>query len=143
MLERCRLIQWFWLAGRVIGYNSERGPPKDHSNKVWSQLANPFLRRRFFKHFFLPNLLFGNGGPLGWLVGSSDTFLKGTTQGPSLPRLVQIAPVVSEEKIKMSKVNYRWTTKTTDASWSAKKKDKRNYIIIELETEDKSNVNTL
>ena len=26
-----------WLVGEVIGLNSERGPPKDHSYKVWSQ----------------------------------------------------------------------------------------------------------
>ena len=40
-------------------------------------------------------------GSLGWPAGSSDTFLKGTTQGPSLLSLVQISLVVPEEKIKM------------------------------------------
>ena len=40
------------LAGRVIGYNSERGPPKDHSNKIWSPLAKQFQRRRFLKTKF-------------------------------------------------------------------------------------------
>ena len=29
---------------RVIGYNSERGPPNNHSIKVWSQLAKQFQR---------------------------------------------------------------------------------------------------
>ena len=32
------------LRGRVIGYNSQRGPPKDHSIKVMSQLAKQFQR---------------------------------------------------------------------------------------------------
>jgi hypothetical protein len=30
----------------AIGHNFERGPSKDHSNKVWSKLAQWFLRRR-------------------------------------------------------------------------------------------------
>ena len=34
------------MTGGVIGYNPERGPPKNHSNKVWSQLAMQFQRRR-------------------------------------------------------------------------------------------------
>ena len=37
--------------------------------------------------------------------GHPTQFWKGTTQGPSLPSLVQIGPVVSEEMIKMRKAN--------------------------------------
>ena len=34
------------MAGGVVGYNSERGPPKDHPCQVWSKLAQWFQRRR-------------------------------------------------------------------------------------------------
>jgi len=35
-----------WLEVRITGYNFGRGPSKDHSTKVWLQLAQWFLRRR-------------------------------------------------------------------------------------------------
>ena len=50
MLKLCRMIQWSSLARRVIRYNSERGPPKEYSSKVWSQLAKQF-QEKFFKYF--------------------------------------------------------------------------------------------
>ena len=34
------------MEGVAIGHNFERGPSKDHSSKVWSNLAQWFLRRR-------------------------------------------------------------------------------------------------
>ena len=30
------------VGGGIVGYNSERGPPKDHSTKVWFKLAQWF-----------------------------------------------------------------------------------------------------
>ena len=40
MLKKlCRL-----MSGGVIGYNSETGPPMDHSTKVWFKLAKQFQR---------------------------------------------------------------------------------------------------
>jgi hypothetical protein len=43
----------------ITGYNFGRGPSKDHSTKVWLQLAQWFLRRRFFWNFFKwPKLLY-------------------------------------------------------------------------------------
>ena len=66
-----------WWVGGVIGYNSEKGPPKDHSTKVWSQLAKQFQRRRFLKIFFAEFSIFSHAGHLGWRAGSSDTILKG------------------------------------------------------------------
>ena len=99
MLKLSRLIRQSWLAGGICGYNSERGPPKDHSIEVWSQLAKQFQRSRFLKNF-LPNFLFLAVAAI--LVGGRGLriqLLKGTTQGPSLPSLVQIGSVVSEEKI--------------------------------------------
>ena len=35
-----------WLEVGVTGHSFGRGPPKDHSVKVWLQLARWFLRRR-------------------------------------------------------------------------------------------------
>jgi hypothetical protein len=34
------------VGSRITGHNFEGGPPKDHSTKVWLQLAQWFLRRR-------------------------------------------------------------------------------------------------
>ena len=34
------------VGGGVVGYNSERGPPKDHPCQVWFKLAQWFQRRR-------------------------------------------------------------------------------------------------
>jgi hypothetical protein len=34
------------MEGMAIGHIFERGPSKDHSSKVWSNLAQWFLRRR-------------------------------------------------------------------------------------------------
>jgi hypothetical protein len=34
-----------WLEGGITGHNFGRGPSKDHSTKVWLQLAQWFLRR--------------------------------------------------------------------------------------------------
>jgi hypothetical protein len=46
--------------GGHLGYRSaltdtilERGPPKDHSDKVWLKLAKWFLTRRFLNDFLL------------------------------------------------------------------------------------------
>jgi hypothetical protein len=40
-----------WLAGGVIGYDSERGPHKDHSTKVWSQLAKLVSEEKILNDF--------------------------------------------------------------------------------------------
>jgi hypothetical protein len=44
------------LAGGVVGYNSERGPSKDHFTIVWAHLTQQF--QRSFSSDFLPNFLF-------------------------------------------------------------------------------------
>jgi hypothetical protein len=36
-----------WLKVGITGHNFGRGPCKDHSTKVWLQLAQWFLRRFF------------------------------------------------------------------------------------------------
>jgi hypothetical protein len=48
----------------ITGHNFERGPSKDHSTKVWLQLAKWFLRRKF-----------GCGGHLGRCSEMPDTIL--------------------------------------------------------------------
>ena len=40
-----------WLEVGIIGHKFGRGPSKDHSTKVWLQLALWFLRRRFLCEF--------------------------------------------------------------------------------------------
>ena len=57
-----------WLAGGVIGYDSERGPHKDHFTKVWSQLAKLVSEEKILNDFFLVEFsIFSNGAIL---VGS-------------------------------------------------------------------------
>ena len=57
-----------WLAGGVIGYDSERGPHKDHSTKVWSQLAKLVSEEKILNDFILSNFLFSAMAAI--LVGS-------------------------------------------------------------------------
>ena len=57
-----------WLAGGVIGYVSERGTHKDHSTKVWSQLAKLVSEEKILNDFFLSNFLFSAMAAI--LVGS-------------------------------------------------------------------------
>ena len=40
-----------WLEVRITGHNFGKGPSKDYSTKVWLQLAQWFLRRRFLCEF--------------------------------------------------------------------------------------------
>ena len=46
-------LAWWpsWLEVRITGHNLGRGPSKDNSTKVWLQLAQWFLRRRFLCEF--------------------------------------------------------------------------------------------
>ena len=46
-------LAWWpsWLEVGNTGHNFGRGPSKDHSTKVWLQLAQWFLRRRFLCEF--------------------------------------------------------------------------------------------
>ena len=80
------------MVGGVVRYNPERGPPKDHSTKVWSQLAKQFSEKKIFNAFFAEFSIFSHGGHLGWRAGLSDAILKGDYPktfppkfGPNLP----------------------------------------------------------
>ena len=46
-------LAWWpsWSEGGITGHNFGRGPFKDHSTKVWLQLTQWFLRRRFVCEF--------------------------------------------------------------------------------------------
>ena len=46
-------LAWWpsWLEVGITGHNFGRGPSKDHSTKVWLQLAHWFVRRRFLCEF--------------------------------------------------------------------------------------------
>ena len=44
-------VQPSWSEGGTTGHNFGWGPSKDHSTKVWMQLAQWFLRRRFLCEF--------------------------------------------------------------------------------------------
>ena len=46
-------LAWWpsWLEVGITTHNFGRGPSKDHSTKVWLQLAQWFLRRRFLCEF--------------------------------------------------------------------------------------------
>jgi hypothetical protein len=54
-----------WLEVGIIGHNFGRGPSKDHSTKVWLQLALWFLRRRFLCEFPI-----GSYVKRSWAVGA-------------------------------------------------------------------------
>jgi hypothetical protein len=58
----------FWLAGGVIGYNSERGSHKDHSTKVWSQLTKLVSEENILNYVFVSNFLISAMAAI--LVGS-------------------------------------------------------------------------
>ena len=89
------------MEGRVTRYNSERGPPKDHFIKVWSQLAKQF-QRRFLNIFPIGSYvktMSADVGGLGWRVESSDTILKGDHLRTIPSKFGPNGLAVSEEKI--------------------------------------------
>ena len=67
-------LAWWpsWLEVRITGHNFGRGPSKDHSTKVWLQLAQWFLRRRFLCEF-----------PIGSYVKLSSTVGAILVEGPN------------------------------------------------------------
>ena len=83
MLKLCQLMATILVGrwGHLI--NSKRGPPKDFSVKVWSQLAKQFPRR--FLNIFpigpYVKTMSADSSYLGRRLGSSETkFWTGTTK---------------------------------------------------------------
>jgi hypothetical protein len=91
-----------WLEVGITGHNFGRGPSKDHTTKVWLQLAQWFLRRRFLCEFPIGSYVKLNSAVAAILVGvlkCRTQFGKRTTQESFQQSLVEIGSVVSEEKI--------------------------------------------
>jgi hypothetical protein len=91
-----------WLEVGITGHNFGRGPSKDHSTKVWLQLAQWFLRRRFLCEFPIGSYVKLSSAVVAILVGvlkCRTQFWKRITQESFQQSLVEIGSVVSEEKI--------------------------------------------
>ena len=91
-----------WIQNGADGHNFERGPPKDHSDKVWLKLAQCFLTRRFLWEFPIGSYVKLSSAVVAILVEGMKCrtqFWKGTTQESFQESLVEIGSVVSEEKI--------------------------------------------
>ena len=61
-----------WLKVGITGHNYGRGLYKDHSTKVWLQLAQWFLKRRFLCEF-----------PIGFYVKLSTAVVAILVEGPN------------------------------------------------------------
>ena len=93
-----------WLEVGITGHNFGRGPSKDHSTKVWLQLALWFLRRRFLCEFPI-----GSYVKLSSAVGATliegpkrrKVFWKRTIQWLFHQNFVLIEQMVSDKKIFM------------------------------------------
>jgi hypothetical protein len=93
-----------WLEVVIIGHIFGRGPSKDHSTKVWLQLAQWFLKRRLWCEF-----------PIGFYVKLSSAVGAIFVKGPNLrthfwkktihwlfhQNLVLIEQMISDKKIFM------------------------------------------
>ena len=100
------LLAWrpAWVEVGITGHNFGRGPSKDHSTKVWVQLAQWFLRRRFLCEFPI-----GSHVKLSSAVGAilvkgpnrHTYFWKRTIQWLFHQNFVLIEQMVSEKKIFM------------------------------------------
>ena len=68
------ILAWWpsWLEVGITGHKFGRGPSKDHSTKVWLQLAQWFLRRRFLCEF-----------PIGYYVKLSSAVGAILVEGPN------------------------------------------------------------
>ena len=99
-------LAWWpsWLEVGITGHNFGRGPSKDYSTKVWLQLAQWFLRRRFLCEFPI-----GSYVKLSLAVGATlvegpnrlTYFWKRTIQWLFHQHLVLIEQMVSDKKIFM------------------------------------------
>ena len=79
----------------------EGGPSKDYSTKVWLQLAQWFLRRRFLCEFPIGSYVKLSLAVAAILVRGMKCrtqFWKGTTQGSFQQSLVEIGSIVSERE---------------------------------------------
>jgi hypothetical protein len=93
-----------WLEVGITGQKFERGPSKDHSTKVWLQLAQWFLRRRFLCEFPIGSYVkLGSAVGVILVVGPNRRthFWKRTIHWLFHQNLVLIEQMVSDKKIFM------------------------------------------
>ena len=71
-------LAWWpsWLEVGITGHKFGRGPSKDHSTKVWLQLAQWFLRRRFLCEFPIGSYVKLSSAVGAILIEGPDTFLE-------------------------------------------------------------------
>ena len=99
-------LAWWpsWLEVGITGHNFGRGPSKDHSTKVWLQLAQWFLRRRFLCEFPIGSYVKLSSAVGAILIGGPNRrthFWKRTIQWLFHQHFVLIEQMVSDKKIFM------------------------------------------
>ena len=93
-----------WLEVGITGHNLGRGPSKDHSTKVWLQLVQWFLRRRFLCEFPIGSYVKPSSAVGAILVEGPNRlthFRKRTIQWLFHQNLVLLEQMVSDKKIFM------------------------------------------
>ena len=93
-----------WLEFGITGHNFGRGPSKDHSTKVWLQLAQWFLRRRFLCEFPIRSYVKLSSAVGAILIKGPNRrtqFWKRTIQWLFHQNFVLIDQMVSDKKIFM------------------------------------------
>jgi hypothetical protein len=100
------IFSWWpsWLEVRITGHNFGRGPSKDYSTKVWLQLAQWFLRRRFVCEFPIGSYVKLSSAVGAILVDGPNRrtyFWKRTIQWLFHQHLVLIEQMVSDKNIFM------------------------------------------
>ena len=93
-----------WLEVRITGHNFGRGPSKDYSTKVWLQLAQWFLRRRFLCEFPIGSYVKLSSAVGAILLEGTNRrthFWKRTIQWLFHQNFVLIEQMVSDKKIFM------------------------------------------
>jgi hypothetical protein len=72
------ILAWWpsWLEVGITGHNFGRGPSKDQSTKVWLQLGQWFLRRRFVCEFPIGSYVELSSAVGAILVEGPNTFLE-------------------------------------------------------------------
>ena len=99
-------LAWWpsWLEVGITGHIFGRGPSKDYSTKVWLQLAQWFLRRRFLCEFPIGSYVKLSSAVGAILVEGPNRltyFWKRTIQWLFHQHLVLIEQMVSDKKIFM------------------------------------------
>jgi hypothetical protein len=99
-------LAWWssWLEVGITGHNFGRGPSKDYSTKVWLQMAQWFLRRRFLCEFPIESYVKLSSAVWAILVEGPNHltyFWKRTIQWLFHQHLVLIEQMVSDKKFFM------------------------------------------